>query len=452
MKDFFTPNEFRLGSDSKCIQAAVAAAHDAGCGKVVIPAYNERTGAYLWSIDETIRLPSHTYLLIDNAHLRMADGSICRMFENSNAVQEIGKTAEGLQEDIIIQGQGRALLDGGLHNDIRERNPNRDKLPRVTNNLTIYFHNVCNFKVDGLTIRDQRWWSMAFMYAWEGVISNLRFEITLKSHRQSLESPWKNQDGIDLRIGCHNIQIFNISGETCDDVIALTALGSPENPGGFEMRNYCPHLNGDIFNVTIRNVVAFNNHCSMVRLLCHYGHRIYNIDIDHLVDATPEGDEYDVEKCIRTANCVKLGENNYHKNNPAWRARHGDLHDITISNVFSSALAAVVANCTAKNVTIRNVHVGKMGVHALAVSQIYAGVLSAVDNEENVTTLENIRMDGISYHSGHKGATPFFFAGLKAKNVTVENLSLPKGTELITEVRPQAGSEPVRMEKVVYEA
>lgn len=34
-----------------------------------------------------------------------------------------------------------------------------------------------------------------------------------------------NQDGIDLRIGCHHIDIEDISGRTGDDMVALTGIG-----------------------------------------------------------------------------------------------------------------------------------------------------------------------------------------------------------------------------------
>ena len=214
---FTDPNNFLLSSDSKNIQAAIDLSVKEGHGHVVIPACNKRTGEHIWIIDETIKLPSQICIEIDNAHLRMAEGVMCRMFENENADLEIGKTAAGLQEDITIQGRGNAILDGGKHNGLREDTHNKNGLPNIFHNITIYLHNVRNFKIDGLIIRDQRFWAVTFMFSSYGAVSNIHFEITdkawRKGHPLNPEHPWRNQDGIDLRVGCHDIELFNITGE-----------------------------------------------------------------------------------------------------------------------------------------------------------------------------------------------------------------------------------------------
>ena len=65
------PNAFQGATDSQRIQQAVDAAARTGSRMVVIPACNARTGTCLWEIEETIELPSHIYIEINNAHLRI---------------------------------------------------------------------------------------------------------------------------------------------------------------------------------------------------------------------------------------------------------------------------------------------------------------------------------------------------------------------------------------------
>ena len=443
---YLDPNDFSEATDSKCIQAAVDEAAKTGCNHVVIPAYNKRTGTYLWVIDETICLPSHMYLEIDNAHLRMADGVMCRMFQNSNAETPLSATPEGQQEDIIIQGRGRALLDGGKHNGLREDTYGKNGLPSIFRNLTVYLHNVRNFKIDGLTIRDQRWWAVTMIFASQGIVSNLRFEITdkawRKGHPLNPEHPWRNQDGIDLRAGCHDIQIFNITGETGDDVIALTNLAEQgANPRRYEDVYYCSHLSPDIRNVSIRNVNAFCNHCAIVRLLCHFGNKIYNVSIDGVTDATPEENPIAVSEGQRTACVIKLGENGYHRNDPELGCKHGDLHHIRVSNVYSQALSAVNMNCSVQNAVLRDIYVGSKGVHAVSASMITGGVHKGLEQQDNITQLENILVDGVFSVSQQPGATPFFFNNLRAKNVRIQNVSWDG--EMVTTCQPRSDSEPI---------
>ena len=69
-KSYFSPNDFKDASDSRKIQAAINAARDAGLNEVIIPRHNAQKQSTVWTIDETILLPSHMTVVIDNAHLR----------------------------------------------------------------------------------------------------------------------------------------------------------------------------------------------------------------------------------------------------------------------------------------------------------------------------------------------------------------------------------------------
>ena len=194
-----------------------------------------------------------------------------KLQEGKGGGYKLCRKPEGLQEGIVIRGVGNAVLDGGLHNGLREDTAGKDGMPMVFNNLTIYLHHVKDFRIEGLHIVDQRWWAIACVFCWDGVIENLHFAITDHSYRKSsplwAQHPWRNQDGVDLRIGCHDIQIRNLTGETCDDVVALTALGVPGS-NRFEDKYRCDHLSPDIRKIPLRP--------SCFRLRPAYHHRRLN--------------------------------------------------------------------------------------------------------------------------------------------------------------------------------
>lgn len=148
---------------------------------------------------------------------------------------------------IYIKGVGNAVLDGGLPNGLDERTSCNGNYPHVSENLTIYMHNVINFGIENITVTDQRWWSMAFMFASRGYIRDINFRLT----RNEIDTylPWRNQDGIDLRVGCNNIEISNIFGETGDDIIALTALAGEK----FEIPERIENSDRDIHDISIHN-------------------------------------------------------------------------------------------------------------------------------------------------------------------------------------------------------
>lgn len=271
-KYYYTANDFSGGCDSEIIQEAINAAAKDGVGKVVITHYNKALDSTKWIIDGTILLPSDITVVLDNAYLIMAEGVMCRMFENSNAQLSVGKTMEGEQKNISIIGVGKAVLYGGVHNELTELNSNKDGMPSIHNNITVYFHNVRDFKIENLTIRNQHWWGLEIIFSRYGHVRDIHFEIEYR------DDYWKNQDGVDIRIGCNNILVENITGETGDDVVALTAL-DPDIE--------CVYgKDCNIHDVVIRNVRAFCNECAIVRLLNHHRRKLYNITIDGIVDTS----------------------------------------------------------------------------------------------------------------------------------------------------------------------
>lgn len=346
------PNDFEGMSDSERIQKAVDNAVKTGRNKVVIPGYNTKRNSNKWIIDNTILLPSDITVVLDNCHLRMADDVICQMFCNKNAYTDIGNTQEGEQKNIFIKGMGNAVLDGGKENVLNEFTSQKSGNPCITQNLTIYLHNVSNFEIDNLKIKNQRWWAMEFMFARDGRIANLKFEL----EKQYINSygTWRNQDGIDLRIGCSNIIIENISGETGDDTIALTAL-TMDN--GHESKQLVDGRDTDIHDVIIQNVRAFSHMCAIVRLLNQQGNKVYNIVMDNIIDISRPKMDSKVQMAIR------IGENGYYDGIDAKKVKHGETFNISISNLFTRAITAIHAEATVKNLHVSNVYVNFDGHH-----------------------------------------------------------------------------------------
>ena len=340
-------NNFIKETDSATIQAAIDWACETNENYVEIPSFNQRTGKYGWEIEQTILLPDNMTIVLDNAHLSMADGVMCQMFCNKLAWEDIGKNVVGEQCGINILGKGNAIIDGGHFTELNEFTSNKNGMPSVWNNLLIYFHNVKDFKISGIHVRNQRWWAIAFMFCERGEISNINFEISDCGRDTEL---WHHQDGIDLRVGCNNIIIENIMGEVGDDVIAMTAL-TREN--GQESRYLVEGKNTDIHDISIRNVYGCTNMCAIIRILSHYHNRIYNINIENVHDISRPGKESRSQMVVRIGDEVR-----YYGDDMTQRATPGDVSNISIKGIYSRALVAIQTS-----LCIRNFHVSDVYVH-----------------------------------------------------------------------------------------
>ena len=336
MKQFYTPNDFlNEETDSRMIQAAVNEA--AKCGiRVVIPRYNERTGKCVWELDAGIKLYSGSYVTLDSCYIRLMDDTVIHFFENSVADStDDWWDPKHRQYDITLKGEGVVVLDGGNHNGVFESCFNiydeNGKFIKKTEfrgfkgayvNRGLQFRNVERINVSGIRMVNCRYWGMNFEFCSEGHVSDITFE--------SLNHV-PNQDGIDVRVGCHNFLIENISGKTGDDTIALTNFGLPE------AMETSPELDYDIHDIMIRNIRSYvTGKCDMIRLLNRGGAKIYNVQISGVVDVTPEGEEH------RPLAAIRIGDlNNY----PARLNLPGETRNITVRDVISRARFGIyVAN------------------------------------------------------------------------------------------------------------
>lgn len=313
------------------------------------------TGSF--EIEQPIVLPSDFTLILENCHLRMADNTFCNMFTNAARLSDHAHTVEGGDRNIVIEGHGRVVLDGGTYNGLSERNHSKDGRPHISANNLLLFANVDGFRVTGLHVRNQRWWALNFVYCRHGLIRDIDFLSDCRSLDENGQLvpgiSWdegrgyegvyiKNSDGIDLRSGCSNILIENITGFTEDDTIALTALD-----GSTERLNYVEGLPGGIHNVIIRNVnaAAF---CAIVRLLAQGGPKLYNILIDGVIDASAEFPYLD-----RGETGIRVGDpyTGYGGRQPT----ADEMYNITVRNVFSRAKASLRAAGCVRNLVLDNI-------------------------------------------------------------------------------------------------
>ncbi len=368
----FDPNYYTSAKDdAQMIQSAVDAA--AECGeKVIIPRHNERTDEDIWILPRAIKLYTGSTVCLDNCHLRQADGSFDNIFKNSYARTEEGRVLKNRQYDIHIYGLGNALLDGGNHNGLVERNANRDGRPTTIVNCPLHFVNCERIRVEDLRFIHSRYWGMCFHYCSSGRISNIYF--------MNL-SNCPNQDGIDLRTGCHSFVIENISGFTQDDSIALTCL---RDGGRYDVDG----MDNSIHNVIIRNITT-GTRCAQVRLLNNYRRKLYNIIIENVMSyaeydpcdekssslplRVPMGEDYYIDSLTTSAmsgeeywerfsdgtrpnSAVRIGENHYYDpNDPNTMALLGDTYNITVRNIQSRARTPVFIGRTLADSVIENV-------------------------------------------------------------------------------------------------
>ncbi len=439
----FDPNFYvNAKDDAEMIQLALDAASKCG-EKVVIPRRNERTGADIWILPRAIKLYTGSTVCLDNCHLRQADGIFDNIFKNSYARTEEGKLLKNRQYDIHIYGLGNAVLDGGNHNGLVERNANRDGRPSSIVNSPIHFVNCERIRVENLRIVNSRYWGMCFHYCSSGRISNVHFMSV---------GNCPNQDGIDLRTGCNGFVIENISGYTQDDTIALTCL---KDGNRYDVEG----MDDSIHNVIIRNITSFSL-CAQVRLLNNYGKKLYNILIENVqnyaeydqcdersnslpirapmsenyyvdsktTSAMPDGEYWATFTPGRmwTAASVRIGENHYFDpNDPNSVAKLGHMYNITVKNVQSWARTPVYVARALCDSVIENVQVfGKSPVAVYFDSGEYDNV-KLRDISFNRNAYHDEADDGITEDSwcGFSCRSVVYFKKAKATNIFADGIT-----------------------------
>lgn len=408
-----TPNDPGVvgADDSISIQNAVDLAVKRG-EKVVIPAFNKRTGTNLWVFTKCVKLPGHTTLVIDNAHLRMGDGMMDNLFRSANAFTPEGRTKAGRLTDIRILGVGNAVLDGGNHNGLTEYSERKNGLPSVILNTHVLLVNVRNFEMSGLTIKDHRFWGTCFNYCSYGRIAHIRF---------LAHGTVNNQDGINLRNGCHNILVEDITGQTNDDMIALSGIDGRDadrkkpDPWSRDVADDSP----DLYSITIRNVVGCAANHPFISLRNHNGVKIHDILIERVSESDYQEPMANGTNPGRYA-MIRLGQALYWHTRPS---TIGETRNIVLKDIDARvAEQAIIANATIKNLRIS-------GVNCTGNCRCAFTTFGAVWSAPGVK-LENAVLENLSVTSDHPKACvaefPLFAPDQYVRDCRLVDCSLEK--------------------------
>ena len=348
-----TPNDFK-GTDSQKIASAIAHALAGGAGCVTIPARKADTlsSRNFWLIDEAILLPENLELIIDDCTIQLSDTARDNFMRSANCGLGISRIAPFRR--IRITGKGNAILEGAAHprstgdakKELGIRSYGTDagkegeKQTGDWRNVGILLAKVEDFSITGLTLRNYHCWGISLEKCSRGKVKDIHFDTRETRIIDGTAVKVLNQDGLDIRKGCHHIEVENITGITGDDLVALTAIHPEIREVGtlaYTELSGCPEPleSNNIHHITVRKVHGYSSggH-QIVRILNACGLRIHDVILEDVRDTSGE----DPEK-IRDAVTVKLGDSH-----PAWGgvAPLGDTARITVRNVESRARNCVL--------------------------------------------------------------------------------------------------------------
>jgi len=359
---FVSPNDF-TGSDSERINQAVAAAAATG-RRVVIPRLNRKDGGAreVWLLDSAILVRTGTTLELENCHIRLSDRCRDNFIRSANC--GAGITDIEPMKDIHIVGVGSVLLEGADHpratgdsaKTLGERTYGTDAGVEGESqtgdwrNIGILMAFVERFSIENLRMKDSHCWGILLERCGFGRVRDIDFASTGGKLIDGARETVLNQDGLDLRQGCHDIAIENISGYTGDDLVALTNILGNEKAGTTEstMVSGANNRGGgvdDIRHITLRNI---RGHCAgghhIVRFLNASGLKIHDVILDGLIDTSGSG-----KRCKAA---LKIGDSN-----PVWGGVTplGDTYRILVNNIMSRSKHTVLIAGSLSDSNITNV-------------------------------------------------------------------------------------------------
>ena len=413
--------EFLGQTDSETIQNAVNYAHEKEINSVTIPRLNPRTGEPIWHIEKAIIIPSDMEVILDNCHLRQQDGCFDNIFRNFEDTEREGHTLAEQAHNIIIRGVGHAVLDGGNHNGLTQPKSLKDGNPHISRNNLIMMYNVRDFVIENLELRDQRYWAINLVHAERGRLSQLHI---------AGDNHCRNQDGIDLRVGCSNILIEKITGQAGDDIIALSAIGNRDN---LEYVNYVYRVEGheeDIHDIVIRDIIATSVECSVIALRNCDGRKLHDVTIDnvHCNDnyAWQDGKHYpeypkykirpfDIVR-LRKSNTpyalLRVGQPGYHKDRDS---EVGELYNIHVTNLHMHMGCVILANCALKNCYFGNLYAGNDVDYILTTKEARSDQLYGAD-------MENVYIENVFYDNRDNDFATAFDFDINRRECKVNNV------------------------------
>lgn len=242
-----TPNHFS-GTDTERIQAAVDKASST-TGKMTIPAYNDN-GSAIWLLDSAILLPDDITIVLENCTIQLSDSCRDNMFRSDNVGE--GIETPKWNQNISIYGIGDVTLKGARNprstGDASKQlslTPQQDidksgdyhisygsdagrkgkKQTGDWRNILLLMAYVDGYEVKNVTIENTHAWAMSHERVVNAELSNIRINSPHTSTINGQNQVVRNRDGINLRHGCKNFRINDVSGVTGDDFVALSTLG-----------------------------------------------------------------------------------------------------------------------------------------------------------------------------------------------------------------------------------
>ena len=399
-------NDYVGLTDSETLEKAFAAKQADGI--VIIPPRKsdiepERTH---WLIDRAILLEENTTVILQNATIKLSDRCRDNFFRTANCGMGI-EFPEPIR-NVHIRGEGTCVLQGADHPRATGDSTKRLHAPcphypadicRVADwipeerrasgkldfwdihnhsygtdadredqspygdwrGIGVLFANTEHFSIANLTIREPHGWGISLEACAHGRVEKIAFDACMHKEIDGMVMNMENQDGVDIRNGCHHIVISDITGRTGDDVIALTAIASPDGLTGGSLRStHVMHHDwtkreADIHDIIIRNVIAHSYLCYTVRLLpalCN----IYNVVIDGVIDTSPT--------CHATQGTVVLGDGGGYGEN-----YRDSMRNVTVSNVICHSRKAILVKGYLTDSVISNVVNRNPGCEAVTVTR-----------------------------------------------------------------------------------
>lgn len=373
-------NEYSGLSDNEVIEKAIM--NRGMDGIIVIPPRKNSIEPErdFWLLDRAVLIPENTTIILQNCKIKLSDKCRDNFFRTANCGMGI-EYPERIK-NVHIKGIGRCILEGADHpratgdggkilacpcpyemDDLcrlADWVPDEDKkIGQVKfwdrhnhsygtdygkenesqygdwRGIGVLFANVEDFSIENIKIVESHGWGISIEECAYGRIEKIDFDACMSKVIDGIRQNMENQDGIDIRNGCHDIIITDITGRTGDDLIALTAIASDKIRMGGELRNtHVMHSDWskrerDIYNIIVRNVKGYSHLCFTVRLL-PVNSKIYNVVIDGVIDTSTDN--------TKSFGTVLLGEGD-----DSYGVNQKDgMSNITVSNVICNSSEAVV--------------------------------------------------------------------------------------------------------------
>ena len=163
-----------------------------------------------WHLTRAILVPDDFTLVFNGCRVELVDGVQDNLVRNAGAAEGTCQPNKGIR----ILGRNGAVLSGGRRNHYL---PRRSGDPNGWRSVGILLCDVSDYEVGGFAMEETQCWAISQERCCRGRVHDIRFGST---------DIMFNQDGVDVRKGCHDLVIENISGSTGDDAVAFLLAGA----------------------------------------------------------------------------------------------------------------------------------------------------------------------------------------------------------------------------------